>query len=37
MAGFTSQAYLSDSFRRQSGVTPVQYRKQNRMRLRGYT
>ena len=36
MSGFGSQAYFSDLFRRQLGLPPVQYRKKNRVRIRGY-
>jgi LacI family transcriptional regulator len=37
MAGFASQAYFSDLFRRQLGVTPNQYRRKNRVRGKGFT
>jgi LacI family transcriptional regulator len=37
MAGFGSQAYFSDLFRRQLGITPIQYRKKNRVRGKGFT
>lgn len=36
MSGFGSQAYFSDLFSRQMGLPPVQYRKKNRVRIRGY-
>jgi LacI family transcriptional regulator len=36
MAGFSSQAYFSDLFRRQLGMTPVQYRRKNRVSGRGF-
>ncbi len=36
MAGFSSQAYFSDIFRRQMGESPLQYRKKNRAPSRRY-
>jgi LacI family transcriptional regulator len=36
MAGFSSQAYFSDLFRRQMSLTPLQYRKKNRVRGSGF-
>jgi LacI family transcriptional regulator len=36
MAGFSSQAYFSDLFRRQMGLTPLQYRRRNRVRSKGF-
>jgi len=35
-AGFGSQAYFADLFRRQFNLTPFQYRKKNRVRARGF-
>lgn len=37
MAGFSSQAYFSDLFRRQKGVTPIEYRRKHRVRTKGFT
>jgi LacI family transcriptional regulator len=37
MAGFSSQAYLSDLFHRQCGMTPIQYRRKFRVRGRGFS
>lgn len=36
MAGFSSQAYFSDLFRRQNGMTPIQYRRKHRLRSKGF-
>ena len=36
LAGFGSQAYFADLFRRQFNLTPFQYRKKNRVRARGF-
>ncbi len=36
IAGFSSQAYFSDLFRRQNGVAPLQYRRKHRVRSKGY-
>jgi LacI family transcriptional regulator len=31
LSGFSSQAYFSDLFRRELGMTPVQYREKNQV------
>jgi LacI family transcriptional regulator len=36
LAGFNSQAYFSDLFRRQTGMTAVQYRRKFRLRGKGF-
>jgi LacI family transcriptional regulator len=36
IAGFSSQAYFSDLFRRQAGMTPIQYRRKHRVRSKGF-
>jgi LacI family transcriptional regulator len=36
VSGFASQAYFSDLFKRQLGITPKQYRKKHRVRVKGF-
>jgi LacI family transcriptional regulator len=36
IAGFSSQAYFSDLFRRLAGMTPIQYRRKHRIRSKGF-
>jgi LacI family transcriptional regulator len=36
LSGFSSQAYFSDLFRRQLGLTPVHYRRKHRIHTKGY-
>ena len=36
LAGFGSQAYFADLFRRHFNLTPFQYRKNNRVRAKGF-
>jgi LacI family transcriptional regulator len=36
VAGFSSQAYFSDLFRRQAGIAPIQYRRKFQVRSKGF-
>jgi LacI family transcriptional regulator len=37
MAGFSSQAYFSDLFRRQTKMTAIQYRRKHGLRSKGFS